>query len=100
LEIKQLWERISQLDIKNSQLKAQASSTTIVISRLDDLKRCALEKEEEIYKARQNNYMKIQKIQDDYSAFCQSKLKAQDALGEIVVMKFFLEDIRKWQNEF
>jgi len=44
--------------------------------------------------------MKIEKIQDEYSAFFQSKLKAQDALGEIIVMNFFLEDIRKWKNEF
>jgi len=81
-------------------LKAQASSTNTVISRLDDFKRCALEKVEELNKAKQNTYMNIQKIQDDYSIFHQSNLKAQDPLGEITDMNILLDDIRKWQTEF
>lgn len=44
--------------------------------------------------------MNIQKTWDDYSTFFWSKLKAQDGLGEIVSMKVFLEDIRKWKKEF
>jgi len=53
-----------------------------------------------LYKERKNTYTNIQKIQYDYSAFRQSKLKAQDALGEITDMRVFLDDIRKWKNEF
>jgi len=80
-EIKQPRERINQLERENNQLRVHASLSTTVISKLDDFKRCVLEKEEDLYKARHNTYMNIQKIQDDYSAFCWSKLKARDALG-------------------
>ena len=80
-------------------MEAQASSTTTVIYRLVDFKRCALEKEEELYKERHTTYINIKKIQDDYSAFRQSKLKAQDALGDITNMRVFLDDIKKWKNE-
>lgn len=44
--------------------------------------------------------MNIEKIQDDYSAFHQTKLKMQYALGEITSMKVFLDDVRKWKTEF
>jgi len=44
LEIKQLRERINQLEIENSQLKVQASSATTVISRFDDFKNALLRK--------------------------------------------------------
>jgi len=88
------------LEIENNQLKSQSRSSMTVVSILEYFKRCALEKDDELYKARKNIYINIQKTQDDYSTFCQSKLKAQYALGEVIGMKVFNDDIKKWQNEF
>jgi len=52
MEIKELQERISQLEIENNQLKVQASSSTTVVSIMEYFKRCALEQVEELYKVR------------------------------------------------
>jgi len=60
-----------------------------VVSRLEDFKICSLQHAEEFYKVRKNVYINIQKTQDDYFAFRQSKLKAQNALREITGIERF-----------
>lgn len=59
LEIKKLRERIRQLEIENNQLKSQMTPSMTMVSRLEDFKRCSLEKAKELYKERHNIYINI-----------------------------------------
>jgi len=85
--VKELQERVIQIEKENTQLKEQLETSKPMKTALDDFRRCALEQEEELHKTRQNLYIHIQKLQDIHSNFREFKTKKKMLLFNSQVCK-------------
>jgi len=99
-KVKEVHEWNAQLEHENIQLKDQMGTSKMLMSALDDFKKCALEQADELHKTRKILYIHIQNLQDSYSAFRNFKIKAHKELVQLASLKRMMKDMTKWQAHF